>query len=176
MSKETLYGLCLVSLALQTIAISTNAWSAKSAKTGSVDGSLEVGLWKACGTATKDLFEVDGCVHLPPNKADWFPKNSLYAVRTLALLGIVSLFVALLLMMYKKNPVSRMVLLMLSFLCNLVALIVWGAEFLKLGNKSMKVKLNPGYSWYLELAGTLMSLILICTYYKKCKGNLTPKY
>jgi hypothetical protein len=161
--KESFSALCLLSLALQVTAIATDSWSHTTGSVKGMNGDLHMGLWKACGTLTKGIYEVDGCVHLPPNNASWFPKNSLYAVQALSITGVILLFLTLLMITYKKQSLNRralMFLVLLSAACSVTAYVVWAAEFMKnFGPKSMRINLKPGYSYYVGGAGVLLSVL-----------------
>jgi hypothetical protein len=185
--QDIIYGMGLIILALQVTAISSPQWSRHqdADKMKSLNLSkfeMDLGLWKSCATAAGDLSkvfsqdvvkgkaEVDVCLHLPPddNKIfDKFPKNSLEAVRAFALMGPLFVFLGLMCMMYMKNwKRCPMVFLLLGGLFSLVANIIWVAEFRKLNVGSVSdVKFNPGYSFYLNMAGGVLGLLGAAYYY-----------
>ncbi len=157
--QYTLYGLGILALALQITAISTESWSEKSA-----DGQeAHFGLWKACDD--KD------CSHLPPSEKDdsKFPKNSLYAVRAFAIMGVIFMFIGLSCMMYmKNNKRCQLMCFIASGISSLIAMAIWAGELKKIYANTgdvTKVDFDLGYSFYLNLVGGLIALATAFYYY-----------
>jgi hypothetical protein len=173
--QEMLYGLCMVAMALQLTAICTEHWSVKSAS-GLPSGDsadLAMGLWKLCGEASGKVMnisgDVDACAHLPLDGVKTFPKNSLYAARAFALVGVIMVFSALMCMMYMKGyKRCQLVSLLAGGAASIIASIVWAAELLKVkfdDSQQGTIKFSPGYSFYLNLAGGLVALMAAVYYY-----------
>lgn len=171
--QEMLYGMCMIALALQLTSVSTDSWSVKKENLPlGIKGDLSLGLWKACGSIWKKMsntsIDADICVHLPPEGSRTFPKNSLHAVRVFAVAGIVLIFLGLMCMMYMKNyKRCPLAMLMLGGLCSIIANVIWATELLKFkpDESDPVVKFDPGYSFYLNLAGGLVGLMSAAYYY-----------
>lgn len=156
MNKQGIvYLLLVVAIALQVSAISTDHWSCK--KSGA--NSMHVGLWKAC----MDIGKGSACAHIPPEDLDMakiFPKNSLYAVRAFAILGVLLVAFSLLCSSYLKgHKKCQAMCLVGGAICSIIANVIWAAELLKYGPKNAEVKTDPGYSFYLNLSGGLVALL-----------------
>jgi hypothetical protein len=189
--QEMLYGICMVALALQLTAISTEHWGLTSAtsselkivnaviqtltkdKKDEVDGlDLSIGLWKLCGEdwgkLDKQSLDSEICAHLPIEGVKKFPKNSLNAIRVFSLMGVVLIFTSLMCMMYGKNyKRCQLVCLLAGGLCSVIANIIWASEMNKvvLMDGLPAIKFSPGYSFYLNLAGGLAGLAAGAYYY-----------
>lgn len=176
--QEMLYGLCMVALAMQLTAVSTENWSVKSGdsylphlpKGDHLD--IAFGLWKGCGEGWGKVSRISGnvdvCVHLPIEGVKTFPKNSLYAARAFAVIGSVLIFMAMTCMMYMKNHKRcQLVMLMAGGMASIIASIIWAAEMLKVkvDDNGPTIKFNPGYSFYLNMVGGLVGLLAAAYYY-----------
>jgi hypothetical protein len=172
MNKEFLYVVAMISVALQTTAISTEYWGTLSASKAGITvpsqmhGEASMGLWKVCGEIWGNpsgvgKVDADVCLHLPPEGAKNFPKNSLYAARVFSLLGLSFVVLAILSMLtMPAKPLHHAVLFFLGGVCSLIANIVWAAELLhiKVSDSQDKLKFSPGFSFYLNLGGSFTCL------------------
>ena len=118
--------LVLVTLVLQVLAVSTEHWSK-----GKKGMKTHMGLWEKC---------VDkSCVHTPVDGDTAFPKNSLYAVRALAVAGAVlvlfSLVCSTVSTSYKR---CQLWCLVGGGVLSLVACVVWSAKMMKMNGRMMK--------------------------------------
>jgi len=172
--QEMLYGLCMVAMALQLSAICTEHWGTASASSSGLpvpsgmSGETSMGLWKMCGDIWNKQQELDTCMHLPPDGTKTFPKNSLYAVRAFALMGVILVFLALTCMMYMKEyKKCQFVGLLAGGVASIIASVVWVAKMLKVkpDDESPDIKFSPGYSFYLNLGGGLVALVVAAAYY-----------
>lgn len=172
--QEMLYGLCMIVLALQVTAISTDHWSVKTINTGVKDVNIDgtFGLWKGCGElwgkSQGISGDIDVCLHLPVEGMKSFPKNALYAARAFSIMGAIFIFAALVCMMYMKGyKRCQMVCLFVGGVSSLIAMAIWSAELLKVkvSDGASPIKFNPGYSFYLNLAGGIMGLMAAAYHY-----------
>jgi len=167
--QEILYGLCMVAVALQLSAICTENWSVDPQDIAGVKLDASLGLWKACGDISVSdgtSVEAEACLHLPVNDWKSFPTNSLYAARAFSILGVMLVFMGLVSMMYMKGRKRfQLVCVLLGGLCSVVANIVWASDMFSVvsppmkGAQLKKLKMKPGYSFYLNLVGGLVSLV-----------------
>jgi len=149
LSKElVMYGTLGVLLVLQVVAMSTEYWSVKS---GDGSAKTNMGLWKWCMSVPPQVPET--CSHLPVDGDKTFPKNSLYAVRSFAVLSSLLTVGALACVLMKKMQYYGM-LLAGAGICSLVACTIWSAELLK-PNDQVDLKYNVGYSFYINLVAGL---------------------
>ncbi len=170
--QEMLYGICMVALALQLTAVCTEHWGVKSVTpqsgSGFTSGDVSLGLWKSCADQwNKQEYDAD-CMHLPLEGVKSFPKNSLYAARAFAIMGVILIFMGLMCMMYGKNyKRCQLVCLLTGGISSIIANVVWIAEMgkVKLDDSQPAFKFNPGYSFYLNLAGGLAGLAAAGYYY-----------
>ena len=156
MNKQGIvYLLLVVAIALQVSAISTDHWSCHK-DTGI---TMHIGLWKMC----MDVPGGTKCSHAPPEGVDakGFPKNSLYAVRAFAILGVLLVAFSLVCAAYLKgNNKCQVMCLVGGAVCSIIANIIWAAELLKFGGSTNDaIKADPGYSFYLNLSGGLVALL-----------------
>ena len=164
----TMHGLCTVSVILLLIAITTNSWSTKTLTIpGSTNNTdVSIGLWKTCGEISGNMQGISGdavvCTHVPVDGWKTFPKNSLYAVRVLSILGVVLIFLSVICNMYRSGShFCHLGMLLFGGICAIVANIVWAAELLKvkLADSSPTITFKPGYSFYLNLVGGIFAII-----------------
>jgi len=193
MSNEVIHLLCIVALVLQVTAISTKKWSVIDLKNedllASIVGELpsdfdsegSIGLWKACGNIWGSVNDVSGnvcgCVDLPVESWESFPKRSLHVVRFFSILGAILMLVGLVYLMFmKKSKKSAATCLLLGGLCSLIATMVWYNNFLevKLNVDQVTVatvQMSLGYSYYLNLFACLLALGLGVSCLGKGKGK-----
>jgi len=169
--KMLLPGLCVVALALQISAISTEMWSKGTVPASSTVATAKVetnlGLWKLCGKLmiSGKPTEKD-CFHLPQGDNKKFPKNSLYAVRAFAVTGAVLIFVALGCMLMQRHKGKEMrkctlACLIAGGISSLIANVIWATELLHIKGGSgvvTEIKTKPNVSFYLNLVGGLVAL------------------
>jgi hypothetical protein len=174
--QEILAGLSVVVLALQLTSIVTPHWSVKDLsndpefvklqlKDGKADVSL--GLWKGCGeilgkAASKTSVSGDVCVHLPVDGWKTFPKNSLTAVRSFAIIGAVLVLAGLYCMLYMKSKQQcGGMLLAVGGVCSLIATTIWGIELRKFKSDdgTIEVKMDLGYSFYLNMVAGILAVL-----------------
>ena len=168
MRNEILYGLCTVVLALQLTAVCTEHWGVKTLNIpfDNINADVSMGLWKACGESWGKIHDIRGetdiCLDLPIHGMKSFPKNSLYATRCFAIIGVILVFMAL---VYRNNKTFQLVCLVSGGLASLIAMIIWASELLKIkiGDNLPSVKFKPGYSFYLNLSGGVMALAAAAT-------------
>jgi hypothetical protein len=146
--KEIVYGICVITLAIQLTSVITNEWGIQKSEGGLVTQNM--GLWKL-HTVEKGGFTND--IHLPPNNDDKFPKNSLYACRAFSIIGILCVFSALVLMYkYPSKMLMHYWLLLAGGIASILSMIIYAIEMLKFdGNK-----FDTGYSFHLQwIAGVI---------------------
>jgi hypothetical protein len=170
-----LYGMCVVSLALQLSAICTKNWGVGNMV--DIDDPQQkvpndIGLWEMCMQSRKTTGDVtvDNCLHIPPPDQDMksFPKNSLYTVRAFSIMSVVLVFLSTICMMsYEKYKKCQLTLLSSAAISSVIATIVWGVEFTKnmQVDKTLSVKYKLGYSYFLYLSGAIISCITAMYYY-----------
>lgn len=168
-NNDFLYVVIMIALVLQLTAITTDYWGSKSAKKdilpGKTHGEASMGLWRVCGEIwgkyDNEKYDLDFCVHLPPEGEKSFPKNSLYTVRIFALMAVVFLLFALLcLLTMKEKHTCYIIFFFLAGISSLIANIVWATELLsiKVSDSKEKLKFNPGFSFYLNLCASIVCL------------------
>lgn len=164
MSKEqVVIALSLIALALQASAIATDYWSVRAQDSGinNITLNLHMGLWKFCADGGNGNSDLTGCKHLPPENDRFFPKNSLYAARVFAILGVILVFCAAGCSMYMKTSKQcQLMCLIAGGISSLIAMGIWAKEMLRLQVMgATELKFNPGYSFYLNLAGGAFALV-----------------
>lgn len=175
--QEVIHLLCMIALALQVTAISTKKWSVLDLKNEDIltsmvgelpshfESEASIGLWKACGNIWGSVNDVSGnvcgCVDLPVESWESFPKRSLHVVRFFSILGAIFMLVGLVYL--KKSKKSAATCLLIGGLCSLIATMVWYNNFLevKLNVDQVTVatvQMSLGYSYYLNLLASLLAL------------------
>jgi len=148
MIKSNVAILAVVVLILQIVAVVMNSWSVKSMGNGK---KAEWGLWKVCNKNMNKPGE-DSCANLPPHDAS-FPKNSLYLVRVLAILGPILVAIGLYFMYYKTK---KDILFAIGGLSSLIASVVWYNELRNMGN----IDGNMGVAFVLNSVAGILALVL----------------
>lgn len=166
MNKVIIYVICLVVIVLQLVAIITHEWSIKIESHDDIGSASEkMGLWKVCYQIDTISTKEQGCYHIPNEKNPNFPKYSLNLCRVFAILGVICV-VAVLSMFYKTQKKLQLEMLIIGSLCSLVCMIVWAVNLFKYkdGNGN-EMKLNPGYSFYLNAIGGVLALVAAGYFY-----------
>lgn len=153
--------LLFISVILQCISISTNHWSKISDNNLDIKGGFNYGLYEFCGIITKKTNSYQHCMDTEEGKV----KFTIYLLRFLAILNIISLILAIYLSIFNKNNYIKP----LIFFSILSIILIIGLWFTKINSNfkyetgSTKV-IKPGYSIFLYI----FSVILLCIYvYKK---------
>jgi len=176
-----------ISLLLQIISISTPNWSTSEYKQQIFGKNMTIktntGLWKVCvNSETKGILNLEnsGCfdtntkgqkdldIVTSDDKNKSFVKTpielqlelQLKLVKLFTIIGVLLLILGILLV-YKpfiKYKYILLIVLGLSFLSNLIAIIIWLSKI----QKKMKMpKLKSGYSMILYIIGSLMTITCI---------------
>lgn len=188
--QEVIHLLCMIALALQVTAIFTKKWSVLDLKNEDIltsmvgelpshfESEASIGLWKACGNIWGSVNDVSGnvcgCVDLPVESWESFPKRSLHVVRFFSILGAILMVVGLVYL--KKSKKCAATCLLLGGLCSFIATMVWYNNFLevKLNLDEVTVatlQMSLGYSYYLNLLASLLAIGLGVSCLGKSKGG-----
>jgi hypothetical protein len=158
---------CITILALQLIGIITTRWSSAVANDSNSTQTFHMGLWKNCTDTQIGSDHNSITIHTPDESDVKFNKNSLYAVRAFAILGLLCLFlqgyVHYLKLFGKSTTMVRKQLYIFGGIFSILASIIWMNEFTKIpeaggGSQPKYIDASYGYSLYVTLFAGMLSL------------------
>ena len=154
-------------LIISIIAVSTNYWSTTSVVDDDTSVvNIDIGLWKVCNT-TGDLIEckdTDNIGYDLGSNAKYEFKN-LEAIKILSISSIVLILISIVvLFLIPNNKEYLVIFLVLAGLFFIISAILLKTEPLfknaLLINSMKGYSLKSGYSWYLELIGGIIAILL----------------
>jgi hypothetical protein len=161
MVNEKMYITVLMVIALiaMVVAVATNDWAILSS--GSVKHSQ--GLWKRCSNVGNN------CSKLLPTSDPNFPAGALKAVRVCTIICCATLLMGIAdLHLAKQDKHLQTMFPAIAGAFGIIGIIIWMVKLNKIGG----TKASPGYSFYLAVSASVMSLIAS---YSHHKSNIPSK-
>lgn len=169
---------CAISLVLQLAGMSTKKWCHIGEEKNSEILSLNFNLWTLCGTESYQNQSISNCMDLSTNnmeRTSCFPMIQLNIVRTLTILSVLLLYLAIVCGLSCQDNNYILNLILTSFIANISASLLWSNVFTKINMNNFKEKpeVNSfilGYSYYLFFSGGILSFLTLGYCFLMCRN------